>query len=667
MSGSLLTLNGGKWQEDNGFGGSWTGPVSLTANSTIQNNGNFSINGDITGAGGLIKTSNATLSRMGVNSYTGTTVVNAGILSLPTSAALYNADTGEWTPENITVASGAAIRINVGGAGEFTGSEISTLFANLGTVNNNGLKAGSAFGFDTTNSGANVVDVTGDIVDSTGPGGGALKINKYGAGTLRLSGDNTFTGPVLLHGGYLSVDSFNSVNGGSPPLASSSLGRPTTVADGTINLSQGGLAFNNGFIYNGSGETTDRVINLIGGAPANLYLDQSGTGLLNFTSQFTAVGSNSTNFGIILQGSTEGTGELSAVVPVLRVGATTNIVKSGTGTWTLSNANTYNGTTTINGGALVLTDATSVPGGISTAGGTSAITFNGGVLGLGEGDFTRSLKAGVDGATFNNTAGGWAAYGADRLVNLGGAAASIVWGTATTGFNSRTLILGAATATHTVTLQNPLNLETSFRTVQADDGAAAIDGILSGDITGTGSGGLVKTGLGALSLTGAVNYTTMTSVNAGNLIIGGAAQLNGGTYSGTYRDRSRRHVHLRQQRRAVLHGLHRRCGRPDPGRTRNLDDRRLQRLQRADNHHRRQPEGHRRFDRRLRHAGHQRDRHDRTAERRDGGHAVLWRRPTRQRKLGSHRFGCRPYQRRPFPRDSRGRQCHQRSRRRLAV
>src|SRR5207249_3235496 len=46
------------------------------------------------------------------------------------------------------------------------------------------------------------------------------------------------------------------------------------------------------------------------------------------------------------------------------------VTKSGTGTWTLSGANTYTGTTTISGGTLVM--------GSPTALGSSAVTLSGG-------------------------------------------------------------------------------------------------------------------------------------------------------------------------------------------------------------------------------------------------------------------------------------------------
>lgn len=230
------------------------------------------------------------------------------------------------------------------------------------------------------------------------------------------------------------------------------------------------------------------------------------------------------------------TGALSA-----KVTGSAGLTKSGAGTLVLSNANIYTGVTTVGGGVLRLNGANALPGGIGTSGGTSALTFNGGVLGLGNGNFTRSLATAgtVAGATFSGP-GGWAAYSADRTVNLGGSAAAINTGTAGTGFNGQTLILGAADTTHMVTLENPITLAAAF-TIQVDDGAAVIDATLSRAVSGAFP--LTKTGKGTLALTTANALGSLANtalVSAGTLLVNHSTTAtsslivqNGGTLGGT--------------------------------------------------------------------------------------------------------------------------------------
>lgn len=547
---NTINVNNGIITSGNSFSTNLFGPINLIGDLTLNITGGLSIASNISGVGGITKTGNTIVALTGNNTYTGPTTINVGTLKFKSS--LYSNDPLQWTPANITVASGARLTLNVGGAGEFTVAQAGTLFANIATgVNNNGLKAGSFIGVDTSNAGAGVVTYSNTISDSTGTGGGAVGFTHYGAGTLELTGPNTYTGlTVVDSNGTLRVSSFNSVNGGIALLTSSSLGAPTTIANGTIWLGSN-ITFQGGNLtYTGlTGETTDRVIALAGANGTTYRLDQSGGGLLKFTSAIVQGLDNRGPKTFALQGSTTGTGEIAAPIPNLNaaVGSETKLTKAGTGTWTLSAANLYAGGTTVTGGALVLTNALSLPGGIALTGGTGNLTFNGGVIGLGAGDFTRSLNttATITAATFTGN-GGWAAYGADRAVNLGGASAMITWATANTGFNSKVLILGNVTATHTVNLQNPIDLGTATRTVQVDDGAAATDGTLSGALTGVGGGALTKTGAGTLKLTNTANsYSGATTVSAGKLVMGatnvlpdtavslGNATLDAGIFSDT--------------------------------------------------------------------------------------------------------------------------------------
>ena len=214
------------------------------------------------------------------------------------------------------------------------------------------------------------------------------------------------------------------------------------------------------------------------------------------------------------------------------------LTSGGSGVLSLSGVNSYTGLTTIGAGVLQVASTLALPGGIGATGGTSALTFNGGVIGLSEGNFYRPVAAaGIASGVHFTGAGGWAASGAHRTVNLGGAGSSIAWGAADTGLNGQTLILGAATATHTVDFQNPINLGNALRTVRVDNGSAAVDGTLSGLLSGSAGGTLTKTGLGTLKITGANTFTGGTAIEAGTLVLasesalgaGGPLTLNAGT------------------------------------------------------------------------------------------------------------------------------------------
>ena len=195
--------------------------------------------------------------------------------------------------------------------------------------------------------------------------------------------------------------------------------------------------------------------------------------------------------------------------------AGTNFVQTGIGTTALGGTNTYTGTTFVHGGVLRLDSAGGVPGGIGATGGTSPITIEGGVLGLNEGDFTRSLGTGKDQVQFK-AAGGFAAYGSDRLVNFGGNNDPVAWGV--DGFipAGSGLLLGAHDSTHKVTISNPLTLGFGRQIVTAQNGLAPVDGELSGAISGTAE--LVKRGFGELRLSGNSSFTGGVSVEQGTLI-----------------------------------------------------------------------------------------------------------------------------------------------------
>lgn len=223
-------------------------------------------------------------------------------------------------------------------------------------------------------------------------------------------------------------------------------------------------------------------------------------------------------------------------------GSTASVSKTGSGSVTFSVGNTYASTTTVGGGVLRLNNATSLPGRIGSSGGTANLSIGGGgVVGLGDGNFQRPLGTGTTGVQFTGS-GGFAAFTADRSVNLGGASASVTWAGGSFVPNGSALILGSSGADKTVTFANPVNLNGAGRTIQVENGSAAIDAILSGALS---NGGLNKTGAGTLSLSIANTYTGGTTLTAGTLQLGvdnalGTGGLNfaGGTLNANNRNDS---------------------------------------------------------------------------------------------------------------------------------
>jgi autotransporter-associated beta strand protein len=200
-------------------------------------------------------------------------------------------------------------------------------------------------------------------------------------GTVVLAGSNTNTGNTVIAKGILSASTLNSV--GTGHAASSNLGAPTTTANGTIGF--GTTTFAGQLAYTGSGETTDRVIDLRG-TTGGATINQAGAGALKFTSDLTATGNGTKT--LTLTGSTGGTGELAGVIVDSAAGAT-SLTKSGAGTWTLSGANTYTGNTTVTAGTLILADNSQTSFGIG-ASGTNNQVLGGGTLML-NGDFAFNL------------------------------------------------------------------------------------------------------------------------------------------------------------------------------------------------------------------------------------------------------------------------------------
>lgn len=205
------------------------------------------------------------------------------------------------------------------------------------------------------------------------------------------------------------------------------------------------------------------------------------------------------------------------------------LTKEGAGTVVFASTNSYTGVTTLDDGLLRLDDASGLPGGIdnSVGAGESGLAFNGGVLGLATGDFTRQIGTGAgqlnwDPDTGGAGSGGFAAFGANREVRLNNGTSALSWASAIIG-NNNSLILGHTTATHMLNFRNGISFAGQKRIILVEDGVADVDATLSGVLSG--GGGFTKTGPGVLSISNANSYTGSVTVADGALRLQNATAL----------------------------------------------------------------------------------------------------------------------------------------------
>ncbi|QYM79384.1 autotransporter-associated beta strand repeat-containing protein [Horticoccus luteus] len=328
-------------------------------------------------------------------------------------------------------------------------------------------------------------DLTVSAVISGGAGVGLIK---SGAGSLVLTGNNTYTGATSIAGGILSTNSLANVG------VSSGLGAPTTVANGTINI--GSTSTAGTLLYTGGTTSTDRVV-AMAGTTGGATLRNDGPGTLTFTSDIAATGLGAKT--LTLRGANTGANTIAGAIPD-STGFKTSLLKADGGTWVIAGNNTYTGTTTVNNGTLRLGSSNSLANSVVTvnsnvAGATALLDLNG-------------FNATVTGLTLGGT---------------GGTATS----TSNVATGSGTLTLGGnVTFTATgnplgSTISGNLALGTVTRTFSVADSLSAADDLtVSAAISGTG--GLTKTGSGTLALSGANTYSGTTSVSAGTLAAGAA-------------------------------------------------------------------------------------------------------------------------------------------------
>jgi fibronectin-binding autotransporter adhesin len=207
---------------------------------------------------------------------------------------------------------------------------------------------------------------------------------------------------------------------------------------------------------------------------------------------------------------------------------TTSIVGSGgmlvtgsRGPLVLGAANAFSGMATFGGGSgagtvvVQFDNAAAVPT-------TANLNLRNGVVMLtaASGNFSRSIGTAANQVQFESGGGGFAALGGDRTVTLG--ASTISWNGTNSFVKTSPFVMSSAAADSTITLTNGLNLSNGTRFVQVNNGAAAVDAVISGPIgvSGGTNGNLTKSGLGTLALTASNLLSGSVSVTAGMLQLG---------------------------------------------------------------------------------------------------------------------------------------------------
>ncbi|MEI9898083.1 MAG: autotransporter-associated beta strand repeat-containing protein [Chthoniobacter sp.] len=449
-----------------------------------------------------------------------------------------NTITMRGTNVNRTVTVGAGNTLDLGALGGvqlLLGSRSITIGAagNAGTLTAGTLAGAELYlsNFDTLN----LLTVNSVIANNAG---GAVNVIINGVGTTVLTGTNTYTGSTSIDSGILEIQSDGALGTVD--------GATLVGADGTLQLTGGrkiaenitinGTGVNGaGALFSKTGDNTWNGLITLGSDGAEITAAQGSTLHLFRTSGTTAVISGSHNVifggdGDIIVGSMIGIGTGTT-------GGT--LTKTGAGTLFLTVANTYSGVTTINQGAIQISNATAL--GVSSGSGGTTVNA-GGALELAGG-----ITVGSETLTLNGTG-----------VNMGGALRNVsgnnVYSSAITlktasriNSDAGTLTLsGAITGTFALTLGGEGNiLFTSPSILGATltkDGDGTLSGALSdavgyviqnGNVTATLAGSvatvtLTKNTSNTATLSGANTYAGATTVSDGRLVLdysGGATVL----------------------------------------------------------------------------------------------------------------------------------------------
>jgi autotransporter-associated beta strand protein len=373
---------------------------------------------------------------------------------------------------------------------------------------------------------------------------------KAGAGTLTLSGNNSYTGPTTISAGTLSIATIANGGGNSPLGASTSGAANLVFAGGTLSYGGATASCDRSFNINAATTATISVptgaanLTLTGNAPTTTgYLKKIGAGTLtlNPSSGNYSVGALSADGGLLTLNS--GTFNATGTDPA----------SAGY----LIGAGARSGTLVVDGGSLNVTNAgTANRLSVGANFGTGTMNIISGVVNatsffIGHNGFGTVTQSGGNvtvGTVAHWATGSWAST-ATNTITGGTLTAQRIYNYSTTPTNYFTLILNGGvlkTAASTTNLLDNGGLGGPEMAVQLGSTGATIDTSLSSatierpldDLSGQ-VGQLTKIGANILTLANNNTYTGTTTVSNGTLLVNGAistgavAVMSGATLGGS--------------------------------------------------------------------------------------------------------------------------------------
>jgi len=573
-SNSALTVSSGASLDLGGFStsiGSLSGAGTVTnstAAATLTAGGldtNTTFTGVLQNGAGVLaltKTGTGSLALSGTNTYTGQTIISGGTLALSGAGTVVSdiaigagTSLSFWSGTSFTyggvISGSGAINFSRGmtftGNNTFTGK--STICTGCTIAIGTGGTSGTLGGTLSLNSGANLIFNRADTSTFSGVASGRVNIIKNGEGTLIVTGSLVSLNGLTINAGTLqvgdggtagSVSTTSITNNGALVFNRSNALTVADVISGTGSLTQmgsGTLTLSGANTYTGPAIVTAGTLKA-GSTTAfgsNSAVTVSIGGSLDLGGFSTSIGSLAgggtvTNSGSAAVMLTEGSAnETTAFSGILRNGTgTLALVKTGTGTLTLTGANTHTGATTVASGTLKAGSGNALSG-------SSAMTVDSGAT-LDLGGYSSSVGSLAGGGTVTNS-------GAAATLTTGGLDTSTIFsgmlrngaGTLSlTKAGSGTLTLsgdnsfsgGLSVSGGGLDLSGSWNIGTSTAISSISSGAAFTG---SGTIT---AAALTTSGTGTLSLTGANMIGSLsTSGTIGSLGLNNAQTITVGSVS----------------------------------------------------------------------------------------------------------------------------------------